>query len=124
MIFNYFDKVKTTIENYSHIIENYQLNERVYSEARGYIEGEITFTDDSRLDFAVVKDIEINLKIKYHYHYMDSENNLIFRYDNARHYKGIKSFPNHKHLPNTIEASSEPEITTVLSEIENRILKK
>ncbi|OFY30477.1 MAG: hypothetical protein A2275_12600 [Bacteroidetes bacterium RIFOXYA12_FULL_35_11] len=124
MIFKYFDKVKTNIDNYSHIIENYQLNEKVYSEERGFIEGEIMFIDDSRLDFAEVKDIEINQKIKYHYHYMDTDNNMIFRYDNAKHHKDIKSFPHHKHFLNTIDESSEPEITIVLNEIENIVLKK
>ena len=110
MIFKYFDKVKTNIDN--------------YCEERGFIEGEIMFIDDSRLDFAEVKDIEINQKIKYHYHYMDTDNNMIFRYDNAKHHKDIKSFPHHKHFLNTIDESSEPEITIVLNEIENIVLKK
>ncbi len=124
MISNYFDKIKKYIDNYSHIIETYQLKEKVYSEERGYIEGVLLFIDESFLDFAEVKDTEQKSKIKYHYHYMDSKKNVIFRYDNAKHHKEIKTFPHHKHLPHKIVESSEPEINNVLKEIEVEILKQ
>jgi hypothetical protein len=124
MISNYFDDVKSQIEKFSHIVENYELREKSYSNERGYIEGELSFIDESRLDFAEVKDVGREGKIKYNYHYMDNANDLIFRCDNAKHHKIIKTFPNHKHLPKEIIACSEPEINDVLSEIEGRILKK
>ncbi len=63
MISKYFDKVKKDIDNYSHIIENYELKEKVYGEERGFIEGELSFADDSWLDFAEVKDTEQIAKI-------------------------------------------------------------
>lgn len=122
MISKYFDKVKSEIENHSHIVENYQLKEKVYSEVRGFIEGELSFTDESRLDFAEVKDTEQAEKVKYHY--MDNSNNMIFRYDNAKHHKEISTFPHHKHLPDKIAESSEPEINDVLTEIEIKIIKE
>jgi len=124
MISKYFDNIKSEIENYSHIVENYQLKEKVYSEVRGFIEGELSFTDESRLDFAEVKDTEQFEKVKYHYHYMDNSNNMIFRYDNAKHHKEISTFPHHKHLPDKIVESYEPEINDVLTEIENKIIKE
>jgi len=124
MISKYFDKVKNEIDNYSHIIENYELKQKVYSEERGFIEGELSFADYSRLNFAEVKDTDQTGKIKYHHHYMDNNDNMVFRYDNAKHYKDIKTFPHHKHLPNKIAESSELEINDVLAEIEATIIKK
>lgn len=124
MISKYFDKVKKEIENYNHVFENYQLKEKVYSEERGFIEGELSFTDESQLDFAEVIDTGQAHKIKYHYHYMDNGNNLIFRYDNAKHHKEINTFPHHKHLQDKVVESCEPEINNVLAEIEDIIIKK
>jgi len=59
MISKYFDKVKNHINNFSHIVVNYELKEKVYSNERGFIEGELLFIDESRLDFTEVKDIEL-----------------------------------------------------------------
>lgn len=123
MISKYFDKVKNEINSYSHVVENYQLNEKVYSEVLGFIEGELFFPDESRLAFAEVKDIEQPSKIKYHYHYMNKNDETIFRYDNAKHHTEIMTFPHHKHLPDGIVESSEPEINLILTEIEAIILK-
>jgi len=123
MISKYFDKVKNEINSYSHVVENYRLNEKVYSEVLGFIEGELFFPDESRLAFAEVKDIEQPSKIKYHYHYMNKNDETIFRYDNAKHHTEIMTFPHHKHLPDGIVESSEPEINLILIEIEAIILK-
>ncbi len=123
MISKYFNTLKVAIDNYSHIIENYQLSEKQYSNVRGFIEGELWFADQSRLSFAEVKDIELNAKIKYHYHYMDNSDNMIFRYDNAKHFKEIKTFPHHKHLQNEVTECIEPELNSILSEIEMIVLK-
>jgi len=123
MISKYFNTLKSEIDSYSHIIENYQIGEKIYSNVRGFIEGEFWFTDESRLSFAEVKDIELIAKIKYHYHYMDNEDNLIFRYDNARHFKDLKTFPHHKHLLEKVIECSEPELINILSEIEFNVLK-
>lgn len=124
MISKYFGNIKQQIKKYSHIVESYHLNEKVYSDERGYIAGYLLFIDDSKLSLAEVKDTEQKEKIKYQYHYMDKDNNMIFRYDNAKHYKEVKTFPHHKHLPSDILESVEPEINTVLGEIEVIILKE
>lgn len=122
MIAKLFEIVKLEIEKKSHIVHSYNLKEKVYSEERGYIEGQLVFSDDSRLEFIEVIDAEMNAKIKYRYHYMNRQNGLIFRYDNANHHPEIPSFPHHKHLLNHIEESKEPSIADVLDEIEIIIL--
>ena len=124
MITKYFNTVKSEIENYSHIIENYTINEKTYSDKQGFIEGELFFTDASRLEFAEVKNVRIPDKQKYHYHYMTKSNKIIFRYDNSKHFKNLKTYPHHKHLSDKVIESNEPDILNVLSEIEEVILKK
>jgi len=117
MILDYFKKLKDTIEKYSHIIANITTNEKTYSNKRGFISGKVHFTDESRLDFAEVKDIEKKEKIKYSYHYMNGKNEMQFRYDNTKHYPDISTFPHHKHILNKIIPSSEPDFKIILSEI-------
>ena len=123
MIFKYFKKVKDEIENYDHIVADSATNEKTYSDKKGFIEGKVQFTDESRLDFAEVKDVEKEEKIKYSYQYMNSENEMQFRYDNTKHHPNISTFPHHKHTQNGIVESKEPEISDVLSEIESVVIK-
>jgi len=59
---------------------------------------------------------------KYRYHYMSQENKMIFRYDNAPHYKEISTFPDHKHIEERIIESFPPQIKAVLTEIEFLVL--
>ncbi len=122
MIAKLFENVKIEIEKKSHMVHSYNLVEKVYSEERGYIEGQIVFSDDSCLDFLEVIDSGHSAKIKYRYHYMSDQKGLIFRYDNARHHPEIPTFPHHKHVNDIIEESKEPDIAGVLSEIERIVL--
>lgn len=123
MILDYFKQLKETIAKYSHIVSNSTTNEKTYSNKRGFIAGKIYFTDESRLDFAEVKDIEKEEKLKYSYHYMNNLNEIQFRYDNTKHYPDIPSFPHHKHTQDGVIKSIEPEITDVLTEIEKKVIK-
>jgi hypothetical protein len=68
MIAKFIEKVKIEIERKSHNVHSYYLNEKVYSEERGYIEGKLVFSDESRLDFLEVIDVDQRAKIKYRYH--------------------------------------------------------
>ena len=47
-------------------------------------------------------------KLSYRYHFQDSQNNLVFRYDNTPHFPDLESFPHHKHLSNSVISSEEP----------------
>jgi hypothetical protein len=97
MISDYYLQIKSIFEKYAYIISGQSTTEKTYSDKKGFIEGDVIFYDDSRLDFAEVKDVDKQGKIKYRYHYMDENKDLVFRYDNARHYPDIETFPNHKH---------------------------
>jgi hypothetical protein len=53
---------------------------------------------------------------------MDSDNQLIFRYDNAPHHPEISTFPNHKHLPTGLVECAAPQFAEVFAEIESHVL--
>ncbi len=57
----------------------------------------------------------------YSYQYMDSKNNLIFRYDNAEHHRklNLPTFPHHKHdrSEDNVIKSNAPFLAEVLKEV-------
>lgn len=123
MILDYFRQVKETINSFDHIVTDTSIEEKTYSDEKGFICGEIVFIDDSQLDFAEVKEIGQESKIEYRYHYMDEAKALIFRYDNAKHYPNLSTFPHHKHTPVGVIESEAPDMETVLREIEGIVVK-
>jgi hypothetical protein len=54
---------------------------------------------------------------KYSFHVQDSENNLVFRYDNEPHWVNLPNFPHHKHLPDSVEPSTEMNLEMVFVEL-------
>jgi hypothetical protein len=123
MIQKYFADIRAKIDAYNHIIEEHSVVDKTYSDEKGFIDGQLIFIDDSILEFSEVKSTEIQNKIKYRYHYRSSNNNLIFRYDNAKHFPDIATFPHHKHLPQNVISCKEPDINSVLGEVEKIILR-
>ena len=124
MIEKYFYEIEEKLTYFKNIIKDYSIEKKIYSDNQGFIKLEIFFNNDSFLRIIEVKDIEIKAKIKYSYHFMDKKNNMIFRYDNAEHYKEIKSYPHHKHTVNGVEESDEPILEDVLLEIMIQLTKK
>ncbi len=123
MIGEYFVQVKRGLNNHAHLIASYSTLEKIFSSKKGFIEGEIIFEDESKLHFAEVKNTDRMEKNKYRYHYMDENDSMIFRYDNARHYPDLATFPHHKHtIQNVIEAK-EPNLNEVLAEIEPTVTR-
>ena len=55
-------------------------------------------------------------RLNYRYHFQDSQNNLVFRYDNTPHFPDLESFPHHKHLSNTVISSEEPSVKRAIKE--------
>ena len=116
MIESYFLEVETVLQAFSNI-RTYMLKKKVYNSSQGYIGGSIFFENGHQLDFIEVKHIDFAGKIKYRYQYMDEDQSLIFRYDNAPHHKHLDTFPHHKHTPTDIIACEEPALYDVLFEI-------
>lgn len=85
---------------------------------QGYLAGTVLFADDSTLHFSEYLDQvgDIIDKLMYTYHYQDQNNQLIFRYDNARHRPPLPTLE-HKHLPTEVVETSAPTLDDVLAEI-------
>ncbi|MEN8215662.1 MAG: DUF6516 family protein [Pseudomonadota bacterium] len=75
------------------------------------------FEDGSQLNFTEVKNTDKPDKIKYSYHYMNQEQHLVFRYDNAPHHHELSTFPHHKQMPSKVEEHKELTLRDVLLEI-------
>jgi hypothetical protein len=85
---------------------------------QGYLTGSITFVDGTVLHFKEFLDAtgETVAKLMYTYHYQDASNQLIFRYDNARHRPLLRSLE-HKHTPGQVKEMPAPTLDDVLAEI-------
>ena len=80
----------------------------------GFIKGRIAFVDGSTLEFSEQLPTD---RRKYHVHYMDTQNNLIARWDSAPHHRGISTFPFHKHTPLGVEEHRAITLLEALDEI-------
>lgn len=122
MIKKYFREIQNLLDSRSHIIEDQVVNTKTYADDKGSITGEVSFIDESTLDFLEVVDTNKTYKDKYKYHYMDKDKQLVFRYDNAPHFKALKTFPHHKHTKNEVIESNEPNLEGILNEIESNLI--
>lgn len=81
-------------------LENYQIVREQITDSNGQFRIRVTFSDRSWLElsefFRKNDQGEIDL-ISYSYQWMDKNNNLRMRWDNARHYPNLPSFPHHRH---------------------------
>jgi hypothetical protein len=120
VIQNYFDRVKASIDQYA--TTAFVLDANVSFETRpgeqGYLAGSLTFVDGSVLHFAEFLDAFQRTvdKLMYTYHYQDANDQLIFRYDNARHRPLLHSLE-HKHSPGQVVETPAPTLDDVLAEI-------
>lgn len=116
-------KIETAIHQ-SALVIAHDLVKAQLSASIGYIEGSATFINNSRLiffEFLRQTGDKVERE-KYRYHFMDSDNQLIFRYDNAPHHPEISTFPNHKHLPTGLVECAAPHFVEVFAEIESHVL--
>lgn len=116
MIEEYFIQLEGIIKEFPNV-RFVSLTKKIYNISQGYISGSIIFENNHRLDFVEVKNVEVPNKIKYRYHYMNEEQVMIFRYDNAPHHASVSTFPHHKHDGEIIRESVEPSLDRVLLEI-------
>jgi len=88
------------------------------------LRGEVKFTNGSQLHFREFVQLKQGLppnRYKYAYHYQSSDETIIFRYDNARHYLELSTAPHHKHVGENVVAANPPDLQFVLKEIAGMI---
>lgn len=85
---------------------------------QAHIFGVLIFINESSLHFREFIDTSegtIN-KVAYSYHFQDKYNNLLFRYDNAKH-KPTLAFDEHKHCSEGIIYAPNIDLNTVIKEV-------
>jgi len=118
---DYFTEIQKLLQK-SALIENINVEYDVKSKNIGIVQGTLEIIDGSILQFMEL----INAKgdkitrPKYRFHLMDTNDEVIFRYDNAPHHPEIATHPHHKHVKgeNVPKQSKEVGLKDVLSEIE------
>ena len=122
MTIRYFNKVKNRIGKLEWLIVRASIDTEYDEDADvGIISGSITFKDNSIFHF---KEVLMEKNRHYRFHYMDGRNDLIFRWDTAPHYKDLKTFPYHVHLPDGIKESKRVTLIDALDTIESVIVAK
>ena len=91
-----------------------------------YLKSNVIFIDSSRLEIALfIKEVHGTVSIgKYRYQYMNNQQHIFFRYDNAPHHPEIPSHPHHKHIERLVVSTNPPSLKEILNEISAIILKK
>lgn len=105
----------TTIQKYVNEgwILSFEFSVDFRSSYIGFIQGSLEFRDDSHLFFKEYIKLQDSIeKLSYSFHYQDRDNNLIFRYDNAKK-KPDLGYLDHKHIEDKIIPSEIPNIEQV-----------
>ncbi len=122
LIEDYFQQIQLLIES-SGIVQIFNIESDKRGMYEGFIRGKIVFHDNSLMHFREFVYVEISIdRQMYSYQYMNSQNNLIFRYDNTEHHRklNLPTFPHHKH-----DGSEDNVIKILLAldivEVDNRV---
>lgn len=121
LIEEYFQEVRNIIEACL-VVQLSNVNYETRSIYRGFIRGELKFSDDSVLYLREFVDVQTIIdREMYSYHYENSSKILIFRYDNTRHHKklNLPNYPHHKHdgSEDNVISSNAPMSADILDEI-------
>lgn len=119
MIKSHFDSVKKTISELEWLADSISVqSEFGPDDSIGIISGIIVFKDGSTFHF---KEVHLPASRKYRFHYMNLDNQLICRWDNAPHHHEIETFPDHVHFPNEIRENAPMDLLEALRHIEEQV---
>ena len=108
------------IEKYRRFIKAFHVSQYELEANTYRLKMQITFIDESNL---VIKEYLFkNRERKYAYHWSDKNGNLICRWDNAKHWMDIPTFPHHKHFGSEVVESTETTLEDVLFSICDTVL--
>ncbi len=128
LIEEYFARTRSFLEGLA-IAKSFEIETDARADYVGFIRGIVYFQDGTILHIREFVDVELSIdRGKYSYQYMDQNDQLIFRYDNAPHHQklNISTFPHHKHKQqeNNIVSSTAPFLEEICQEIEQVINQK
>ena len=99
--------------------KNIELN--LVSEEMGIIKGKIVFVNSNVLDF---RELVSEEHVDYRFQFMNGNNRLIYRWDNAPHHKEIASFPFHLHAPEGVRECDKVSLIEVVDIIKALMTKR
>jgi hypothetical protein len=108
-------------KQYSDIIQHLEVERFRVAGASYELRANLLLTDGSKL---FVKDyLFLDGTRKYAYHWQDPEGHLLSRWDNAPHWKDLKSYPHHRHVgeEDIVESSDVRTLEDVLKHIREQI---
>lgn len=114
----YLTEVQQAVQSLKNChIEKYE--EEILTVSRANIRIRIRFVKSHLLELneAVIVEKSKIKHLSYRYHFQGENNKLIFRYDNAPHYRNLETFPDHKHHFNEVIAVKKPAIKKVIEEV-------
>ncbi|MBI4826923.1 MAG: hypothetical protein HY807_10975 [Nitrospirae bacterium] len=125
LLSEYLSELVKVIDEYARagLLADSKLRTDFRTEKIGIIEGEVTFSNNSKLIFTEYLDLKYKpQKLNYSFHYQQGDGSLVFRYDNAKHKPSIAA-SGHKHLPDgNVEAAEVPLLKEIFTEIAGFLL--
>lgn len=118
----YFAAVEATIAALPAYAEDY--TEEILTPERANLRVRLRFDNGALLEIneALVVVNGALTTLGYRYHLQRADNELVFRYDNTPHFPDLPSFPNHKHLRDSVVATDKPDLLDVLKEAKAKSL--
>ena len=116
---DYFLTVKKAFADIQAFLLSSEVTFEGRTQTEGTIFGKLVLIDKSELflrEFIHIQNKQLQL-LTYRYHWQDENKQLIIRWDNATHFKEIKSFPYHKHIKTEVVESEPKTIIDVIQEI-------
>ena len=121
---DYFSEIQSLIRS-SIFVESVDVEYEVKSRGIGIVHGMLGMVDGSALQFMELVNTRRDkmIRLKYRFHFMNTNGEMVFRYDNAPHPPEIATHPHHKHVngKKLPVLSKEVGLRDVLLEIEKMI---
>ncbi len=119
---DYIAKIRQILDQMRWIADRVDLDIETDDDSQiGIISGCVCFKDGSEFHF---KELFLTQRRKYRFHYMDQAEQLICRWDNAPHHPHLKTFPDHKHLPDDEYESHPIQLPEALAEVETMAIQR
>jgi len=99
-------------------VESYEVQE--YRQWEGGIYYRLKISLENRTVLFVREYVD-EIERAYSFHWLDYNNELIMRWDNAPHHRDLETFPHHKHTIDGVFENLEIDLSDVLEEIRKRI---
>lgn len=110
-----------TLEKIEYLIIDQELEVESIDPQTTILKGEIRFIDGSQFHFMEYIGQQTH---DYRFHYMDDDENLIRRWDNAPHHQELKNFPFHVHTSEEVKSSKEFTFPEIVEKVENLIIER